>query len=75
LLVFVGFQTKLKLSKPTLPVLKLKELGEFIRDCQPKRTITPYEQRSIVYHLQSLQPGFEDALDPIEAAEDDKKIA
>jgi Nuclease-related domain len=75
LLVFVGFQTKLKLSKPTLPVLKPKELGKYIRDCQPKRTITQYEQRSIVYHLHSLQPGFEDALDPIEAAEDDKKIA
>jgi hypothetical protein len=75
LLVFVTPQTKLKLSNATLPVLKLKELGEFVRDYKPKRVIAPQEQRSIVYHLQSLQPGFEDALEPIEAGADDKKIA
>jgi hypothetical protein len=75
LLVFVTPQTKLKLCNATLPVLKLNELGEFVRDYKPKRVISSQEQRSIVYHLQSLQPGFEDLLEATEAAADDKKIA
>jgi hypothetical protein len=72
-LVFVSPKTKLTLTKPTLPVLRLKELGEFIRNYQPKRTLSDYEKRSIVYHLRSLQPGYEDILEPME--QDDKKIA
>jgi hypothetical protein len=72
-LVFVSPKTKLSLTKPTLPVLRLKELQEFIRNYQPKRILTDYEKRSIVYHLRSLQPGYEDILEPVE--QDDKKIA
>jgi hypothetical protein len=75
LLVFLTPRAKLKLSNPTLPVLKLKELGEFVRDYKPKRMIADHEQRAIVYHLQSLQPGYEDVLEPPEAVADDKKIA
>jgi hypothetical protein len=75
LLVFPGSGTRLKLIDPTLPVLRLKELAGFLRDYQPSRPITEYEQRSIVFHLQSLQPGYEDLLDPLETLEEEKKIA
>ena len=64
LLVFVGSRTKLKLFKPTVPVLKLGELVEFIRHRETKRFITPDEKRALVPPLQLLQRNFAYLSDP-----------
>jgi hypothetical protein len=55
LLVFVNPKTRLKLYKPTLPVLRLQELVEFIRDHKCYSTVSPELRHAIVRHLQSLQ--------------------
>ena len=64
LLVFVGSRTKLKLFKPTVPVLKLGELVEFIRHRETKRFITQDEKRALVPPLQLLQRNFAYLSDP-----------
>ena len=64
LLVFVGSRTKLKLFKPTVPVLKLGELVEFIRHREAKRFITQDEKRALVPPLQLLQRNFAYLSDP-----------
>lgn len=56
LLTFVNPQAKLKLFKPTVPVLRLAEVVEFVLDYQTKRPISPDEKRAIVHQIQSLQP-------------------
>jgi hypothetical protein len=71
LLVFVSSHTKLKLFKPTVSVLRLGELVEFICDCGTKRPITSDEKRAIVYHLQSLQPTFREFANQGAIANDD----
>jgi hypothetical protein len=63
LLVFVSRRTRLKLFKPTVCVLKLNELVEFIRDREITRAITEDEKRAMVHHLQLLQHGFAEASD------------
>jgi hypothetical protein len=56
LLVFVRSRAKLELFEPTLSVLRLCELLDFLRDYEGKRPITADDKRAIVHHLQSLQP-------------------
>jgi len=58
LLVFLGSRRKLKLFKPTLAVLGLEELVDFIRSRESERPITPDEKRAMVHHLQLLQRNF-----------------
>jgi hypothetical protein len=55
LLVFVNKETRLKLFKPTIPVLRLEELVEFIQNYQAGSTISDNQRHAIVRHLQSLQ--------------------
>ena len=54
LLVFAHPEARLRLRQPTMAVLRLRELPEFIRDYAPKRPITPEEKRLIAHHLISL---------------------
>jgi Nuclease-related domain len=54
LLVFANPEARLRLRQPTIAVLRLHEIAEFIRDYAPKRQITPEERRRIVHHLVSL---------------------
>jgi hypothetical protein len=63
LLVFVSSRTRLKLFKPTVRVLKLNELVEFIRDRETQRVITDDEKRALVHHLQLLQRNFAETSD------------
>jgi hypothetical protein len=63
LLVFVSRSTRLKLFKPTVCVLKLNELVEFIRDREITRAITEDEKRTMVHHLQLLQHNFAEISD------------
>jgi hypothetical protein len=63
LLVFVSRSTRLKLFKPTVCVLKLNELVEFIRDREITRAITEDEKRIMVHHLQLLQHNFAEISD------------
>jgi len=58
LLVFLGSRRKLKLFKPTLAVLGLEELVDFIRSRESERPITPDETHAMVHHLQLLQRNF-----------------
>jgi hypothetical protein len=58
LLVFLGPRRKLKVFKPTLAVLRLDELVEFIRNRESKRSITPDEKHAMVHHVQLLQRNF-----------------
>jgi hypothetical protein len=58
LLVFLGSRRKIKLLKPTLAVLGLDELVEFIRNRESKRPITLDEKHAMVHHLQLLQRNF-----------------
>jgi len=58
LLLFLGPRRKLKVFKPTLAVLRLDELVEFIRNRESKRPITPDEMHAMVHHLQLLQRNF-----------------
>jgi Nuclease-related domain len=53
LLVFANPEARLRLRQPTIAVLRLHEIAEFIRDYAPKRQITPEERRRIVHHLVS----------------------
>ncbi len=70
LLVFVNPQARLKLFKPTVSVLGLAELVEFIRDYQAKRSISRDEKRTIIHHIQSLQPICNDVCRDPAAAKD-----
>jgi hypothetical protein len=70
LLVFVSPTTKLKLFKPTVCVLKLNELVEFIRDREITRAITEGEKRTMVHYLQLLQHNFADTSDWAATAEE-----
>src|SRR5215467_10192323 len=54
LLVFANPEARLRLRQPTIAVLRLHEVAEFIRNYTPKRQITPEERRRIVHHLVSL---------------------
>jgi Nuclease-related domain len=54
LLVFVNPETRLKLFKPTVPVLRLAELVEFIRDCKTDSPVSQELSHAIVRHLQTL---------------------
>jgi hypothetical protein len=54
LLVFANPEARLRLRQPTIAVLRLHEVAEFIRNYTPKRQITPEERRRIVHHLGSL---------------------
>ncbi|HXG53137.1 MAG TPA: nuclease-related domain-containing protein [candidate division Zixibacteria bacterium] len=54
-LVFVDPHAALTLIQPTVPVVRLAELPDFIRDYAPRRPITRQEQLAIVRHLRSLQ--------------------
>ena len=55
LLVFVNKDTKLKLFSPTIAVLRLEELVEYIRNFKGGPTISNNQKHAIVRHLQSLQ--------------------
>jgi Nuclease-related domain len=55
LLVFVNPETRLKLFKPTIPVLRLEELVEFIRNYKAYSTFSLDLKHAIVHHLQTLQ--------------------
>jgi Nuclease-related domain len=55
LLVFVNPETRLKLFKPTVPVLRLEELVEFIRNYKAYSSVSPDLRHAIVRHLQTLQ--------------------
>ena len=70
LLVFVNSHARLKLFKPTVCVLKLNELVEFIRDREIKRAITDDEKRAMVHHLQLLQRNFAETSDWSATVED-----
>jgi hypothetical protein len=70
LLVFVSSHTRLKLFKPTVCVLKLNELVEFIRDRETTQVITDDEKRAMVYHLQLLQRNFAEISDWSATVED-----
>jgi hypothetical protein len=63
LLVFVSPHTRLKLFKPTVCVLKLNELVEFIRNRETTRAITEDEKRAMVHYLQLLQRNFAETSD------------
>ena len=65
LLVFVGSRAKLKLFKPTVPVLRLGELVEFICHRETKRSITQDEKSALVPSLQMLQRNFAYLSDPL----------
>jgi hypothetical protein len=58
LLVFVRSSARLKLLNPTVPVLRLGQLVEFIRAHETKQPITLEEKRAMVQHLQLLQRNF-----------------
>jgi Nuclease-related domain len=70
LLVFVSSHTRLELFKPTVCVLKVNELVEFIRDRETKRVITDDEKRAMVHHLQLLQRNFAETSDWSATVED-----
>jgi hypothetical protein len=70
LLVFVSSHTRLKLFKPTVCVLRLNELVEFIRDRETRRAITEDEKQAMVHHLQLLQRNFAEISDWSATVED-----
>jgi hypothetical protein len=53
LLVFVDARAKLKLSEPTVGVLRLPEIVDFIRDYRGKAKLSQEVRSGIVHHLQS----------------------
>jgi hypothetical protein len=53
LLVFMNPQARLRLFRPTVAVLRLEELAEFIRDYAAKGPISHEERRIIIHHLMS----------------------
>ena len=55
LLVFVNKNARLKMFNPTIPVLRLEELVEYIRNFKTGPTISNKQKHAIVRHLQSLQ--------------------
>jgi hypothetical protein len=70
LLVFVNSRIKIKLSTPTVPVLKLAELVPYIRNYSsdnydrfkyqqgPHLSLAPELMRAMIHHLQMLQRNF-----------------
>jgi hypothetical protein len=70
LLVFVSPHVRLKLFKPTVPVLRAGELIEFIRDYRAKRPISRNEKRTIVQRLKMLQRQSEDFRQDTEVAKE-----
>jgi len=54
LLVFANPAARLRLFRPTVAVLRLDKLAEFVRDYAAKRPITREEKQVIVHHLMSL---------------------
>jgi hypothetical protein len=70
LLVFVSSHTRLKLFKPTVYVLKLNDLVEFIRDRETKQVIADDEKRAMVHYLQLLQRNFAEISDWSATVED-----
>jgi hypothetical protein len=58
LVVFTSPLVKIRLFKPTVFVLRARDLAGFIRDYDSKRVLTEEEKWVIVQHLQSLQPTF-----------------
>lgn len=63
LVVFASPFAKLRLFKPTVSVLRARDLAGFIRDYDSKRVISQDEKWVIVQHLQSLQPTFRELAD------------
>ncbi|MGH7825637.1 MAG: nuclease-related domain-containing protein [Candidatus Binatia bacterium] len=70
LLLFVNPLAKLKLYRPTLSVLRVKDLVDFIRTYDATRPITENEKKAIVEHLQSVQPTFGELSDYAATSED-----
>ena len=54
LLVFANPEAKLRLRRPTVGVLRLHEIAEFVKNYAPKRTIAIEERKRIAYHLTTL---------------------
>jgi hypothetical protein len=63
LMIFVGSGARLKLFKPTLSILRLNELVEFIRRRETPRLISAGERQAIVQHLQLFQCNFAETSD------------
>lgn len=55
LLVLANPQARLRLFRPTVAVLRLEELADFIMDYAAKRPISQEEKRTIIHHLMSSE--------------------
>lgn len=57
-LVFADPRVHLDLREPTVPVVKIKELAEFIRNYRSRRSISKQEAREIIHCLLSSHAAF-----------------
>ena len=68
LLIFANPEAKLRLRRPTVGVLRLHEIAEFVRNYAPKRIIGIEERRRIAHHLKTLDSASREMPPASEAA-------